>query len=192
MSRYAPSNRSRSPLVEDRIPEPELEPVLQHRGLTARVNYDLGADVATPVLVLNADPRGAIALEEHVDDVHAVKGLDAMFARVVEHHLIELAAHDLPGLRTLVRFVIPEVKRRRELAARVDELHAVLLDEMAPLHLRQHVEPLEHPVCLGMRDSPIWKRGNFSRSKSPTFRPCCARSVDVVDPAGPPPITTTS
>jgi hypothetical protein len=44
----------------------------------------------------------------------------------------------------------------------------------------------------GISDSPMWKRGNFSRSNRPTRWPCCAISVEVVDPAGPPPITTTS
>src|SRR5437588_328040 len=43
-----------------------------------------------------------------------------------------------------------------------------------------------------MRDSPMWKRGKRSRSNNSTFRPCCARRVDTVLPAGPPPITTTS
>ena len=55
-------------------------------------------------------------VEQHLDDVHAVVGVDAVLARVVEHHLVELAAHDLPGLRALVRLVVPEVERRRQLA----------------------------------------------------------------------------
>src|SRR6185436_6067745 len=38
----------------------------------------------------------------------------------------------------------------------------------------------------------MWKRGKVSRSKSWTRRPCWARSVDTVEPAGPPPMTTTS
>ena len=80
--------------------------------------------------------------------MHAFVRVHAVLARVVEHHLVELAADDLPGLRALVRLVVPEVERRRQLAARIDELDAVLLDEVAPLHLRQHVEPLEHPVGL--------------------------------------------
>src|SRR5262249_33166416 len=71
-------------------------------------------------------------------------------AGVLEEHLIELAPHDLPGLRALVRLVVPEVERGRQLSARADELHAVLLDEVALLHLRQHVQPAEHPV--GLRD----------------------------------------
>ena len=94
-------------------------------------------------------PTRTIALEQHVDDMNAVEGLDAVLARVVEHHLVELAAHHLPGLRTLVRLVVPEVERRRQLAVGVDELDAVLLDEVAALHLRQHVQPLEDPVGLG-------------------------------------------
>jgi hypothetical protein len=88
----------------------------------------------------------AVAFEEHVHDMHAVERLDAVLARVVEQHLVELAAHDLPRLRTLVRLVVPEIERRRQFAGRVDELHAVLLDEVALLHLRQHVQPLQDPV----------------------------------------------
>src|SRR5262249_42945083 len=53
---------------------------------------------------------------------------------------------DLPGLRTFVRLIVVEVERRRELAARVHELHAVLLDEAAPLHLLQHADPFQDPV----------------------------------------------
>src|SRR3972149_2740300 len=43
-----------------------------------------------------------------------------------------------------------------------------------------------------MSDSPMWNRGNRSRSNSATRRPRWASSVETVDPAGPPPITTTS
>ncbi len=38
----------------------------------------------------------------------------------------------------------------------------------------------------------MWKRGKRSRSNSSTVTPCCASSVETVDPAGPPPMTTTS
>ena len=73
----------------------------------------------------------------------------AVLARVLEQHLVELAPDHLPGLRALVRLVVVEVERRRELAARVHELHAVLLHEVALLHLLQHANPLEDPVGLG-------------------------------------------
>ena len=43
-----------------------------------------------------------------------------------------------------------------------------------------------------MSDSPMWKRGKCSRSKSSTLWPCCASRVETVEPAGPPPMTTTS
>src|SRR5262249_43256119 len=69
--------------------------------------------------------------------------------RVLEQHLIEFAAHDLPRLRARVRLVVPEVERRGLLSLCVDELHAVLLDEVALLHLFEHVEPLQDPVGLG-------------------------------------------
>ena len=38
----------------------------------------------------------------------------------------------------------------------------------------------------------MWSRGNRSRSSSITARPCRARRVAAVEPAGPPPTTTTS
>ena len=147
-------------LVQQRIPHAQLEPVLQQRRLSARIDDDLGANVAAPVAVGNAHAARAIALEQHVDDVHAVERLDAVLARVVEHHLIELASDDLPRLRAFVRLVVPEVERRRQLAAGIDELHAVLLDEVALLHLRQHVEPLQDPVGLRnqrLADVKAWK-----------------------------------
>src|SRR5437764_1243799 len=53
--------------------------------------------------------------------------LNAVLAGVVEGELVELAAADLPGLRCLVRPVVDEVERLRQLAPLVDELDAVLL-----------------------------------------------------------------
>src|SRR6185503_8294395 len=44
----------------------------------------------------------------------------------------------------------------------------------------------------GRSDSPMWNRGNFSRSKTATRRPARARVVAKVDPAGPPPQTIAS
>ena len=108
---------------------------------------------SAPSSPLTRTPHGAAAFQQHVEHAHALVRLDAVLARVVEHHLVELAAHHLPGLRALVRLVVPEVEGRRQLAVRVDELDAVLLDEVALLHLRQHVEPLQHPV--GLRDQRL-------------------------------------
>jgi hypothetical protein len=44
----------------------------------------------------------------------------------------------------------------------------------------------------GISDSPMWKRGNSSRSNSHTRTPRWASRVETVLPAGPPPMTTTS
>jgi hypothetical protein len=74
----------------------------------------------------------------------------AVLAGVVEVELVELAAPHLPRLARLVRLVLVEVERLRQLAALVDELHRVLLDEVARLHLLQHPGPLQ-PV-VGVRD----------------------------------------
>src|SRR5207237_5868682 len=75
---------------------------------------------------------------------------DPLHRGIPQHQQIKLAAHDLPRLRALMRLVVPEVEWRRQLALGIDELHAMLLDEMALFHLVEHLEPLEDPV--GFRD----------------------------------------
>ena len=104
-------------------------------------------DRAVGVRIKDAD--GAVTLEQHLDHVDAVMRIHAVPARVLQHHVVELAAHHLPGLRAFVRLVVPEVEGRRQLAVGVDELHAVLFDEAALLHLLEHVEPLEDPIRFG-------------------------------------------
>src|SRR6266545_1305211 len=44
----------------------------------------------------------------------------------------------------------------------------------------------------GNSDSPMWKRGNRSRSATTTANPCRARSAAATAPPGPPPTTRTS
>ena len=38
------------------------------------------------------------AFEQDVHDAHAFVSFDAVLARVVQHHVVEFAANDLPGL----------------------------------------------------------------------------------------------
>ncbi len=47
-----------------------------------------------------------------------------------------------------MRPVVEEVERLREPAVLVDELDAVLLDEVAAFHFVEHAEPFEHVVSL--------------------------------------------
>ena len=49
-----------------------------------------------------------------------------------------------------MRLVVPEIERGRLLSVGVDELHAVLLDEVALPQLVEHAQPLKYPV--GFRD----------------------------------------
>ena len=144
----------------------------------------------SPSLDLHAD--GSLALHRYVVHAHAFVDVDAVLAGVVQHHLVELAAHDLPRLRTLVRLVVPEIEGCRLAPFGVHELHAVLLDELAGLHLRQHVELLQHPV--GLRDQRLADVEPRKRLALEELNdtPCLASSVETVEPAGPPPITTTS
>ena len=100
-------------LVQHRIPDAQAQPVHHHPVLPAGVDHDLGPHLADAVVVLDPDADRPIALEQHVEHAHALVRIHAMLAGVLEHHLIELAAHHLPRLRALVRLVVPEVKRRR-------------------------------------------------------------------------------
>ena len=75
---------------------------------TSSVDAVLGRD-------LHAD--GPLAVEQHVEHARPFVDLDAVLAGVVQHHLVELAAEHLPGLRAFVRLVVVEVKRLGQLAA---------------------------------------------------------------------------
>src|SRR5262249_45105199 len=147
--------------VEHGIPEPQLEAILEHGALAARIDDDLGADnVLRAVFTLDAGGDGAVVFEEYVEHARRFMDFDALFGGVAQHHEIELAAHHLPGLRALVWLVVPEVEGRRQLAARIDELHAELLDEMARFHLVEHLQSLEHPIRFvdeGFADMEAWK-----------------------------------
>ena len=59
-------------------------------------------------------------------------------------------------------------------------------------HLRQHAQPLQHVIGFGnQRLADVEPRKALARSKSSTRCPARAISVAAVEPAGPPPITTT-
>ena len=70
------------------------------------------------VLRLDAHADGPVAVEQHFQHAGRLVDLDALLAGVVEHHRVELAADHLPGLRALVRLVVVEVERGRQLAGR--------------------------------------------------------------------------
>src|SRR5205085_3625270 len=102
------------PLVEYRVPEPQLETILEQRALTAGIDNDacthflLGA-----VVLLNAYADGLVLLEKHLQDARGLVDVDALLSGILQHHHVELAANDLPGLRAFMRLVVPKVKRRR-------------------------------------------------------------------------------
>ena len=67
--------------------------------------------VRSPRLVLHAHADRPAALEQHFQHARALVDVDAVLGRVVEQHLVELAADHLPGLRRLVRLVVDEIER---------------------------------------------------------------------------------
>ena len=97
----------------------------------SRRNLFIVLGIIVVLLIANPHPDGPIPIEQYFEDTYAFVHIDTVLAGVVEHHLVELTAHHLPGLLALVRFVVPEIERRRLLSLRVHELHAVFPDKRA-------------------------------------------------------------
>jgi hypothetical protein len=112
------------------------------------VNFLLGS-----IFELHADAVGTRPLEEDFEDAGTLVDGGAVFLGVLQQQRIEFAAADLPGLRALVRFVVPEVEGFGKPALLVHELDAVLLHEVAVAQLGEHAQPFEHPI--GLRDQRL-------------------------------------
>ena len=74
--------------------------------------------------------------------------LCAFCAGVVEEHLVEGAAQNLPSHRAFVGVGIRKVKGRGAATRRAEKLHAVLAGEGAVFELVEHPEAVEGPVGL--------------------------------------------
>ena len=133
------------------IPLAKPQLALHNRLLATGIDQHFRADLADRRIGPDRHPHpGRLPLgHQHIVHPRPFKHIHAMLAGVVEHEVVEFTSANLPRLRRLVRLVVPEVERFGELAVLGHELHAVLLDEVAPLQLVEHVEPLEHPVGLG-------------------------------------------
>src|SRR5262249_27318755 len=134
-------------LVEHRVPGAKLEAILKKGALSAGIDNHASPHFAWRALVeLDSDADGSIAFKKPIEHARPFMSPNAVLAGVIEHHHVEFTANDLPGLRAVVGFVVPEIKGSRQLAPGIDKLDAVFLDEVAFLHLLQHSQPLEHPV----------------------------------------------
>ena len=95
--------------------------------------------------------RHRAVLANQFADRDLLDHLRALLARVVEQHLVELAAQHLPGAGRFVLQMLEEVERQRCAPAGADELHAVLLREVRLLHLVEHADALEREVTVGQQ-----------------------------------------
>src|SRR5262249_41970232 len=137
--------------LQERVPLAELEPVHNDRALAAGIDDDRSPHFLLPaVIVLHPNAHGSGPLEKHFPDTCPLMYLYTMFPSIIDQHFVELPTAHLPSLRALVRFVIDEVERLGKSSILRYELDAVLLDEMAALHLVQEVQALDDPV--GLRD----------------------------------------
>lgn len=94
--------------------------------------------------------HGAFVLEDHLFDSHLFMHLDAVAAGVVEHHLIETTALDLPGARAFAGDGFGKVEWHGFLPTGRHEADAVLDGERRGAQLRQQPKPVEDAV--GVRD----------------------------------------
>ena len=137
-------------LFQDRIPFSQAEFPLDQCALPAGIYNDVGSfDPFLTGFVLKADTDSTVSFKQNFEDSHTFMHADPVFGCVLQHHLIELTAPDLPGLGRFVRLVVDEVEWLGQSTAGTDELNAVLLDVVTRLHLRQHVQSLHDPVGLG-------------------------------------------
>ena len=137
-------------LLQLRVPLAQSKSIDDQRALAAGVDHHLRPHFALGAvfgLHANADRTGAF--EQHLNHAGPFAHLHAVVAGMVERKLVELAAPHLPGLARFVRLVVLEVERFAEPALLVDELHAVLLDEVAAFHLGEQPGALEREVRVG-------------------------------------------
>ena len=138
-------------LLELRIPLTQPEAIENQRRLPTGVDHDFRADDLFGLIFdFDSHADGASAIEHDFVNARTFVNFDAVFAGVVQQHLVEFAAANLPRLAAFVRVVLGKVERFRQSATLGYELHAVLLDEVAALHFIEHVQPLQHRV--GVRD----------------------------------------
>ena len=92
-----------------------------------------------------------------------------------------------------MRLVVPEVERRRQLAAlALTNCTLYFLTKWLAFILSSMLEPLEDPVGLGdQRLADVEAREALALEELDR-QPCWASRVETVQPAGPPPMTTTS
>ena len=94
---------------------------------------------------LHSDTRVSThAILQQFGDFRLFPNRDAVFAGVIKHHLVELAAQHLPRLRHRFAVIpIEEIKRLGSMAVGLDEAHAVLLDECRRAQARDHAQAFE-------------------------------------------------
>ena len=76
--------------------------------------------------------------------------------------------------------------------SRVRKLAPHFLTNPASAIARSTPSATNTSLLQGSCDSPMWKRGKWSRSRRSTDRPFRARAVAALEPPGPPPTTTMS
>ena len=156
-----------------------------HDGAHAHgVREALGIDVV--------DGR-ALGVEDRVQRARPLQDLRPAALRVPEQDVVEALTRDLVGLRRRC------LHRTREIGV-LGGAAVVRREARAPLVRRI---PLPGPgprtprvrktsLLQGSWLSPMWKRGNVSRSRSRTRWPLRASCAAAEEPPGPPPITATS
>ena len=116
-----------------------------------------------PSSSMHSHADGPLAFEQNFQHAHAFVDVDALFAGVLEHHLVELAAQHLPGLRALVRLVVEEIERLRQLAAGLTNCTLYFLTKRLAFILSSMPSRWSTQYVSGISDSPIWNRGKCSR-----------------------------
>ena len=117
-----------------------------------RVHGDWRANLHLSMLA-GLDPNtivSAHAVLQQFGDFRLFPNRDAVLSGIVEHHLVELAAQDLPRLRHGFTIIpVEEIEGLRSTARRGNELHGILLHEARLAELRNHPDPLQRRIREG-------------------------------------------
>ena len=156
------------PFVQHWVPHSQLLFLLNQATLTTGVDNHLGSHLFNGTVGMSGNyPNSLISFEQYFANMYAFFRFHPVFARVGQHHHVELAAHHLPGLGTFVRFVIREIKRCGKFAIRANKLNAMFFHKVALAQLVQHAQLLQNPIRFGNQrftNVEAWKPFPFKQS----------------------------
>ena len=177
---------------QERIGLVTAEALGQHAGPSRGVDHDTDSHGPGAAVFVREAERDAVLGERRVDQPMLFEHPGAGLLGVAQQDLVEFFAQHLKrlGRGRLARELEVGVSLVRPIGAAKAGPHFSTNPAAAIVSRTPSVRRIS--LVHGSCDSPMWKRGNRSRSSTTTLRPRWASAVAAVEPPGPPPMTATS